>query len=78
MLENEKEKGRSLAHLPPPERNRRIARMMFGENAEQAQQGMFMLMGMWGVAPGPPPGAAGPPAGGPPAAPADPEEGGAA
>jgi hypothetical protein len=78
VLEKEKEKGRSLAHLPPPERNKLVARMMFGETAEQAQQGMFMLMGMWGVAPGPPPGAEGPPAGGPPAAPADPEEGGAA
>lgn len=78
MLENEKEKGRSLAHLPPPERNKLVARMMFGENAEQAQQGMFMLMGMWGVAPGPPPGAEGPPAGGPPAGPSHPEEGGPA
>jgi hypothetical protein len=78
VLENEKEKGRSLAHLPPPERNKLVARMMFGENAEQAQQGMFMLMGMWGVALGPPPGAEGPPAGAPPAGPSHPEEGGPA
>ncbi len=60
MLENEKQRGRSIVHMPPPARNGLIARMMFGESAEQAQQGMFMLMGMWGVAPGPPPGAGGP------------------
>jgi hypothetical protein len=78
VLEREKDRGRSFAHLPPPERNKMIARMMFGENAERAQQGMFMLMGMWGVAPGPPPGADGPPAGGPPAGPSHAEEGGAA
>jgi hypothetical protein len=41
--------------------------MMFGESAEQAQMAMFMLMGMWGVAPGPPPGAGGPPGPGGPA-----------
>jgi hypothetical protein len=60
MLENEKERGRSIVRMPPPARNGLIARMMFGEAAEQAQGGMFMLMGMWGVAPGPPPGAGGP------------------
>lgn len=68
MLEQEKEKGKAIAHMPPPERNKLTARMMFGEGAEQAQGAMFMLMGMWGIAPGPPPGAGGPPGpGGPPA-----------
>ena len=67
MLEQEKEKGRAIAHLPPPERNELTARMMFGESAGQAQMAMFMLMGMWGIAPGPPPGVGGPPGpGGPP------------
>ena len=80
MLENEKERGRSIVHMPPPARNGLIARMMFGESAEQAQQGMFMLMGMWGVAPGPPPGAGGPPGAGhagPGGPPADTKGGGA-
>ena len=63
MLEHEKEKGKAIAHMPPPGRNRLVARMMFGESAEQAQMAMFMLMGAWGVAPGPPPGAGGPPPG---------------
>lgn len=66
MLEQEKEKGKAIARMPPPERNKLIARMMFGEGAAQAQMAMFMLMGMWGIAPGPPPGAGGPP-GAPPA-----------
>jgi hypothetical protein len=66
MLEQEKEKGKGIAHMPPPERNKLVARMMFGESWEQAQMGMFALMGAWGVAPGPPPGAGGPPPGGPP------------
>jgi len=66
MLEEEKAKGRALAHLPPPERNKRIARMMFGESAAQAQMAMFMLMGSWGIAPEPPSGAGGPPMGKPP------------
>jgi len=61
MLEEEKAKGKALAHLPPPERNKRIARLMFGESAAQAQMAMFMLMGSWGIAPGPPPGPDGPP-----------------
>lgn len=65
MLEEEKTKGKALAHLPPPERNKRIARMMFGESAAQAQMAMFMLMGSWGIAPDPPPGAGGPPTGKP-------------
>jgi len=68
MLEEEKAKGKALAHLPPPARNKLIARMMFGEGADGAQMAMFILMGSWGIAPGPPPGAGGPPpgAGGPP------------
>ena len=65
MLEQEKEKGRAIAHMPPPERNKLVARMMFGESWEQAQIAMFALMGAWGVAPGPPPGLGGPPPGGP-------------
>jgi hypothetical protein len=41
--------------------------MMFGENWEVVQPAMFMLMGAWGIAPGPPPGGGGPPGhGGPP------------
>jgi hypothetical protein len=61
MLEQEKEKGKAIAQMPPPERSKLIARMMFGEKWEQAQLAMFMLMGAWGIAPGPPPG--GPPQG---------------
>jgi len=75
MLENEKERGKALAHLPPSEASRLIRRMMFGKSAEQAQMAMFMLMGQWGVLPpGPPPGAEGPPghAGGPPGSPPPP------
>jgi hypothetical protein len=69
MLEQEKEKGRAIARMPPPERNNLVARMMFGESWEQAQMAMFALMGAWGVAPGPPPGAGGPPHSGPPGPP---------
>jgi hypothetical protein len=60
VVEKDKERGRAVAHMPPPERNALVARMMFGENWQQAQGAMFMLMGAWGVAPGPPPGAGGP------------------
>jgi hypothetical protein len=54
--------------MPPSERNKLLARMMFGEDWQQAQMAMFMLMGAWGVAPGPPPGGPphGPGPGGPP------------
>jgi hypothetical protein len=69
MFEAEKERGKALAHLPPPELDKLIARMMFGQAAPQAQMGMFMLMGSWGIAPGPPPGAGGPPNGPPPGGP---------
>jgi len=75
MLEQEKEKGKAIARMAPPERNKLTARMMFGEGANQVQGAMFMLMGMWGIAPGPPPGAGGPPAGGPPpGVPTDPHD----
>jgi hypothetical protein len=66
MQEKEKERGRAIGRMPPPERNKLLARMMFGETGEQAQMAFFMLMGAWGVAPGPPPGAGGPPGGPPP------------
>jgi hypothetical protein len=66
MMEQEKEKGRAIAQMPPPERGKLVARMMFGQGWEQAQMAMLMLMGAWGVAPGPPPGAEGPPPGAPP------------
>jgi hypothetical protein len=66
MQENEKERGKGIGQLPPPERNKLIARMMFGDDWEMAQMAMFMLMGAWGVAPPPPPGAGGPPPGPPP------------
>ena len=69
MLDQEKDRGRHIAQMPPPERNRLIAKMMFGDSWQQAQMAMFMLMGAWGVAPAPPPGAGGPPDhGGPPGA----------
>jgi hypothetical protein len=65
MLEHEKERGKAIAEMPPPERNKLVARMMFGEHWEHAQMAMFMLMGAWGVAPAPPgggpPGTEGPP-----------------
>jgi hypothetical protein len=63
MLEKEKERGKAIGQMPPPERGKLVARMMFGEDWEQAQMAMFMLMGAWGIAPGPPPGAGGPPPG---------------
>ena len=72
MLEHEKERGRTIGRLSPPERNELVARMMFGQGWQQAQMAMFMLMGAWGVAPaGPPPGSGGPPPdhGNPPAGP---------
>jgi hypothetical protein len=62
MIEQEKERGKAIGQMPPPERNKLIARMMFGEEWPQAQMAMFVLMGAWGVAPEPPPGA--PPHGG--------------
>ncbi|MBC7261118.1 MAG: hypothetical protein H5T63_03810 [Chloroflexi bacterium] len=66
MLEEEKEKGKAIAKLPPAERNKLIARMMFGEGAPQAQMAMFMLMGAWGIAPPGPPGGPHGPEGPPP------------
>jgi hypothetical protein len=70
MMEKEKERGRAIGRMPPPERNKLVARMMFGEEWPVAQMAMFVLMGSWGVAPsGPPPGASGPPPGGPPGPP---------
>lgn len=78
MMEHEKEKGKAIAHMPPPARNQLVARMMFGEAVEQAQMGLFMLMGAWGVAPpgppGGPPGPGGPPHGSPPHASPPPDE----
>jgi len=66
VVENEKERGKAIGRMPPPERNALLARMMFGDVGQQAQMAMFMLMGAWGVAPPPPPGAGGPPHEGPP------------
>jgi hypothetical protein len=68
VVEKEKERGQAIGQMPPPARNELIARMMFGEDWQKAQMAMFMLMGAWGIAPGPPPGAEGPPPGhgGPP------------
>jgi hypothetical protein len=64
MLEQEKERGRAIGRMSPPERNELVARTMFGEGWQQAQMAMFMLMGAWGVAPpGPPPDHGNPPAG---------------
>jgi hypothetical protein len=56
MQEKEKERGRAIGRMPPPERNKLLARMMFGETGEQAQMAFFMLMGAWGVARGRRPG----------------------
>jgi hypothetical protein len=68
MFEYEREKGKAIAQMPPPEKGKLIARMMFGQHAEQAQMALFMLLGAWGVLTGPPPGAdpGGPPPGAPP------------
>lgn len=62
MLEEEKERGKAIAKMPPAERSKLVARMMFGESASVAPMALFMLMGAWGVAPPGPPG--GPPGGG--------------
>ena len=45
MMEKEKERGRAISRMPPPERNKLLARMMFGEDWPTAQMAMFMLMG---------------------------------
>jgi hypothetical protein len=68
VVEKEKQRGKAIGQMPPPARNELIARMMFGKDWQKAQMAMFMLMGAWGIAPGPPPGAEGPPPGhgGPP------------
>ncbi|HOG47086.1 MAG TPA: hypothetical protein PLJ35_12270 [Anaerolineae bacterium] len=55
MLEEEKARGRAIAHLPSAKRNALIARMMLGGSAAQARTAFLVLMGAWGVIPPPPP-----------------------
>ena len=50
MLENEKERGRNLAHLSTDERDVLIAKLMFGEDWKKAHQAMLLLMETWGIA----------------------------
>lgn len=50
MLENEKERGRSLAHLSTEEKDELIAKLMFGEDWKKARQAMLLLMETWGIA----------------------------
>jgi hypothetical protein len=50
VLENEKERGRSLAHLSTEEKDELIAKLMFGEDWKKARQAMLLLMETWGIA----------------------------
>lgn len=50
MLENEKERGRNLAHLSTEEKDEFIAKLMFGEDWKKARQAMLLLMETWGIA----------------------------
>jgi len=50
VLENEKDRGRSLAHLSTEEKDELIAKLMFGEDWKKARQAMLLLMETWGIA----------------------------
>jgi len=50
VLENEKERGRNLAHLSTEEQDALIAKLMFGEDWKKARQAMLLLMETWGIA----------------------------
>lgn len=50
MLENEKERGRKLAHLSTEDKDKLIAKLMFGEDWKKARQAMLLLMETWGIA----------------------------
>lgn len=50
MLENEKERGRNLAHLSTEKKDELIAKLMFGEDWKKARQAMLLLMETWGIA----------------------------
>ena len=50
MLENEKERGRKLAHLSTEGKDELIAKLMFGKDWRKAHQAMLLLMETWGIA----------------------------
>jgi hypothetical protein len=50
VLEDEKERGRKLAHLSPEEKDKLIAKLMFGEDWSKAREAMQLLMETWGIA----------------------------
>ncbi len=50
MLENEKERGRKLAHLSTDKRDELIAKLMFGQDWKKARRAMLLLMETWGIA----------------------------
>lgn len=50
MLENEKERGKEIANLPPLEKNNLVARLMFGQHWQKAREALIMLMEAWGIA----------------------------
>jgi hypothetical protein len=50
MLEEEKERGRKLAHLSTEKKDELIAKLMFGEDWKKAREAMLLLMETWGIA----------------------------
>ncbi len=50
MLEDEKVRGRKLAHLSTEEKDELIAKLMFGEDWKKAREAMQLLMETWGIA----------------------------
>lgn len=49
MLENEKERGRKIAHLSPVEKDKLVAQLMFGEHWQKAREALIMLLQSWGI-----------------------------
>jgi hypothetical protein len=49
MLEEEKERGRKLAHLSTEKKDELIAKLMFGEDWKKAREAMLLLMETWGI-----------------------------
>ena len=50
MLEEEKERGRRLARLSNEEKDKLIAKLMFGKDWKKACEAMLLLMESWGIA----------------------------
>jgi hypothetical protein len=50
VLDEEKERGRKLAHLSDGEKDELIAKLMFGDGWEKARDAVLLLMETWGLA----------------------------